>query len=236
MQKKSEYQGKGLPILSWAEDDRPREKLIIKGKAALSDAELLAIIIASGSQELSAVDLAKQLLIKADYNLHLLAKMDQKELQAIKGIGKAKALSIVSAFELGRRRNRLPTIEKVKISSSKDVYNLMRSHLMDEQKEHFWVILLNRANLVLKTHLISSGGVSGTIADPKLIFKAAIDHLASSVILVHNHPSGNKKPSEADIRLTSKLKSSGQALEIQVLDHLIFTDESFYSFADEGLI
>jgi DNA repair protein RadC len=225
-----------LNILSWAEEDRPREKLLLKGKSALSDAELIAILIGSGTRSLSAVDVAKQILSEASNNLNDLAKFSVKDLKSIKGIGEAKAISIVSALELGRRRKEQEFREKVRITCSNDIYQLMKGELMDLPKEEFWVILLNRANRLIRKEQISSGGISGTVADPKIIFKAALDHRASSVILVHNHPSGNLKPSQADINLTKKMKEAGKLLEIPVLDHLIFGDEGYLSFADEGLL
>ncbi len=223
-------------IRNWAEEDRPREKLLNKGKSTLTDAELLGILIRTGTKSLNAVDLAKRVLNEFNQDLNVLATLDAKELERIRGIGKAKAIAIVTAFELGRRRNEIVPDRKFKITSSSDVYKLMRPVLLDQPTEYFWVILLNRANKVIKKLPISMGGVSGTIADPKVIFKNALDSLASGIILVHNHPSGTLKPSEADIRLTRQLKSSGKMLEIPVLDHLIFTDESYFSFTDEGIL
>ncbi len=223
-------------ILSWAEEDRPREKLLLKGKAALSDAELIAILIGSGTKSLSAVDVAKLILKDANHNLHELAKLSVKDLQKFKGIGEAKAISIVSALELGRRRKNSEPVKKEKITCAQDVYELMRPHLWDQPREEFWIIMLNRANVVIKKESISQGGVSGTVADPKLIFKKALENLASSIILIHNHPSGNLKPSEADMKLTRKLTESGKMLDLPVLDHLIFADAGFLSFADEGLL
>ena len=225
-----------LNILSWAEEDRPREKLLLKGKAALSDAELIAILIGSGTRSISAVDVAKMILGDADYNLNKLAKFSVKDLQKTKGIGEAKAITIVSALELGRRRKESDFSEKVKITCSNDIYQLIKPELMDLPKEEFWIILLNRANQLIKKEQISSGGISGTVADPKIIFKAALDQYASSIILVHNHPSGNLKPSRADLDLTSKMKSAGKLLEIPVLDHIIFSDEGYLSFADDGIL
>jgi len=225
-----------LNILSWAEEDRPREKLLLKGKSALSDAELIAILIGSGTRSMSAVDVGKIILSNAGHNLNELAKFTVKDLQKIKGIGEAKAISIVSALELGRRRKESEFVVKIKITCSNDIYDLMKPELMDLPKEEFWIVLLNRANRVIKKEQISSGGISGTVADPKIIFKAALDQYASSVILIHNHPSGNLKPSQTDINLTNKMKEAGKLLEIPVLDHIIFGDESYMSFADEGLL
>jgi DNA repair protein RadC len=222
-------------ILSWAEEDRPREKLLLKGKAALSDAELIAILIGSGSRELSAVDLSKLILQSVNNNLNELAKLSINDLMKFKGIVEAKAISIAAALELGRRRKESETLKKPKITSSADVYEAIRPYLMDLQHEQFWVLLLNRANEVIRPQQISIGGVSGTVADPKMIFKAAIEHLASSIILVHNHPSGNLTPSQADKDLTKKVKEGGRTLDIPVLDHLIFSDNGHFSFADEGI-
>ncbi len=223
-------------ILSWAEEDRPREKLLLKGKGALSDAELIAILIGSGTRELSAVDLSKIILQKASNNLNELAKLSLKDLMKIKGIGEAKAISIAAALELGRRRKDSDVVRRPKITSSKDAYEQIRSYLMDLPHEEFWVLLLTRSNEVIRPVQISQGGISGTVADPKIIFKSALEHLASSMILVHNHPSGNLKPSEADKELTRRLVTSGKLLDIPILDHLIISELGYLSFADEGLL
>lgn len=226
-----------IKISQLAEEDRPREKLLLKGKSALSDAELLAILLGSGTKSLSAVDLAKHILTSVNHDLSQLAKMSVTDLKKFKGIGEAKAITIVSALELGRRRKLINDLPKrSKISSSADVYHIMKPELMDESIEHFYILLLNRNNHVIKKVLISKGGTSGTVADPKIIFKHALDSLANSIILVHNHPSGNLKPSEQDRRLTKKLKEVGDNLEVSVLDHIIFTDVAYFSFSDEGLI
>lgn len=222
-------------ILSWAEEDRPREKLLLKGKAALSDAELIAILIGSGTRELSAVDLSKLILQSVNNNLNELAKLSINDLMKFKGIGDAKAISIAAALELGRRRKESEILKKAKVGSSADAYEAIRPYLMDLQHEQFWVLLLNRANEIIRPQQISIGGVSGTVADPKMIFKAAIEHLASAIILVHNHPSGNLTPSQADKDLTKKVKEGGRTLDIPVLDHLIFSDNGYFSFADEGI-
>ncbi|HEY9116944.1 MAG TPA: DNA repair protein RadC [Roseivirga sp.] len=221
-------------ILSWAEEDRPREKLLLRGRSALSDAELIAILIGSGSSELSAVELSKKILAHVNHDLNSLAKLTVNDLTQFKGIGEAKAISIVSALELGRRRKNSEVKSKPKITCSKDAYDVMITELLDQAFEQFWVIMLTRNNHVIIKRCISQGGVSGTVADPKVIFKRAIEDLASGIILVHNHPSGNLKPSHADIKLTEKLAESGKLLEIPVLDHIIFTDNGYYSFADEG--
>lgn len=227
---------KKLKILNWAEEDRPREKLELKGKSALSEAELIAILIGSGSREHSAVDLSKHILSKVGNDLNVLAKLTIQELTKFKGIGKAKAIAIVSALELGRRRKSTTRESRPQIKSSQSVYNLMISDLMDQPTEQFWVIMLNRSNRVINKRAISLGGVSGTVVDPKVIFKIALEDLASGIILVHNHPSGNLKPSTADKKLTEKMTSAGKMLDIPILDHLIFTDEGYFSFADESML
>ncbi|MBX2841907.1 MAG: DNA repair protein RadC [Flammeovirgaceae bacterium] len=223
-------------IKQWAEEDRPREKLLLKGKSVLTDAELIGILIGSGTRSMSAVDVGKQILRSADNNLNKLAKFSIKDLTKVKGIGEAKAITIVSALELGRRRKAEEVVEKPKITCANDAYQVIKPHLLDLQHEEFWVIILNRANRILKLEPISKGGVSGTIADPKIIFKVALENVASGLILVHNHPSGNLNPSQADIKLTEKMKQAGKFLEIPVLDHLIFTNENYYSFNDEGMM
>jgi DNA repair protein RadC len=224
-----------LKISQWAEEDRPREKLMLKGKSTLSDAELIGILLRSGTVSLTAVEVAKLILRQVNNDLNELAKLTVHDLQKIKGIGEAKAISIISALELGRRRKETVSAKKETITSSQTAYNIMYQYLVDLNHEQFWVIMLNRANMVLKTVMVSQGGVSGTVADPKLIFKSALENLASAIILVHNHPSGNLKPSEADIALTRKVKSAGNLLDIPVLDHIIFTNNGYYSFADEGI-
>jgi DNA repair protein RadC len=225
-----------LRIPQWAEDDRPREKLLLKGRSSLSDAELLAILLGTGTKALSAVDLAKQIMRKADQNLNNLARLSVNDLIKIKGIGKAKAISIVSALELGRRRKEAQASGKLRISGSTDAVEVIRPDLMDLNHEEFWIIILNRANYVMKKIQISRGGISGTVADPKLIFKSALEQNGSSIILIHNHPSGNLQPSQADITLTKNLKEAGNFMEIPVLDHLIVSDNCYFSFADEGLL
>ena len=227
---------KRLNIKSWAEEDRPREKLSGKGKASLSDAELIAILIGSGNREETAVELSKRILNSVDNNLNELGKMDISSLISFKGIGEAKAISIVAALELGRRRKDSAAMHKSTISSSNDAYLEIADVLADLPHEEFWILMLNRANKVVAKKNVSKGGVSGTIADAKMIFKPALEKLASSIILCHNHPSGNLKPSDADIKLTSKLKAAGTSLDIPVLDHLIIGDNAYYSFADEGIL
>ena len=223
-------------ILAWAEEDRPREKLLLKGISSLSDAELIAILLGSGTANLSAVDLAKQIMMDCHQNLNELAKRSVIDLQKFKGIGEAKAITLVSALELGRRRKETEAYNKPQVKTSADVFHYIQPDLMDLHHEEFWILLMNRANKIDKKVRISVGGVAGTIADPKLIFKHALENLASSVILVHNHPSGNNKPSDSDISLTKKLCEAGRFLEIPVLDHVIVCQQTWYSFADEGKI
>jgi DNA repair protein RadC len=221
-------------IKNWAVDDRPREKLINKGSNALSDAELLAILIGSGNKDESAVDLSKRILGYVNYNLVELSGLTVNDfVKNFKGIGKAKAVTIIAALELGKRRRGAEVINRKKISSSKDAYELLQSYFSDSKYEEFWIILLRKNNTIIKTVSVSEGGISATIVDPKKIFKIAIDNNASSIILCHNHPSGNIKPSEADIKLTKNLKAAGSLLEIHVLDHIIISGENYYSFADE---
>ncbi len=224
------------PIRNWAEDDRPREKLLLKGRQSLSDAELLAILLVSGTRNESAVDLAKTILKHAHDNLGELSKMSVTDLIAIKGIGKARAIAIIASIELGRRRNESEVLSREKISSSRDAYEIFRSIIGDRPYEEFWIILLNKANKVLRKCNISEGGISGTVVDPKKIFKISLDHHASSIILGHNHPSGVVTPSEADNRITKKIRDAGILLDVAVLDHLIIGEDTYYSFADEGTL
>ncbi len=223
-------------IKTWAEEDQPREKLLLKGKSSLSDAELLAILIGSGSTDLTAVDLCKMILNEYKNNLNELAKCSVNDFIKFKGIGEAKAVTIVAAIELGRRRKEAEVLKKVKISSSIEAYNFLKPYLMDLDHEQFWILLLNRNLELIKPIQISSGGVSGTIADPKIIFKYAIENLANAIILTHNHPSGNLKPSEADIHLTKKLKQASQLFDINLADHIIFTNHGFYSMSDQNIL
>jgi DNA repair protein RadC len=224
------------PIREWAEDDRPREKLLLKGRQSLSDAELIAILMGSGSRNESAVDLAKRILKESSDNLMELSKLSVQDLMKFKGVGEAKAISIIAALELGKRRRGAEALERKKISSSKDVFEFFSSIVGDLTYETFYILLLNRANSIIRGVQISEGGISGTVADPKKIFKLALDHNATSIILCHNHPSGNVKPSQDDIALTKKIKKAGETMDISVLDHIILGDEKYYSFADEGMM
>lgn len=225
-----------ITIKAWAEEDRPREKLSLQGRRSLSDAELIAILIGSGNRNESAVELSKRILHACNKDLNQLARLNIAELSRFKGIGEAKAVSIIAALELGRRRKETLSAVRVQVSTSIDVYQAIVSQLKDLNHEEFWILLLNRANKITSRHLVSKGGQAGTIADPKIIFNIALENHAASIILAHNHPSGNLKPSQADLELTQKLRSAGQFLDIPVLDHLIVTDQGFLSFADEGIL
>ena len=225
-----------LGIKSWAEQDRPREKLLAQGKGVLSDAELIAILIASGSKNESAVDLSKRILQSVNNNLSELGKLNVKELCKFKGIGEAKALSIIAALELGRRRKETDLLKKDKILTSRSAFEILHPVLADLPHEEFWVILLTRSNSVIGKFNISKGGTTGTIADIKIIYKLAIENLACTLILCHNHPSGNLKPSSEDISLTKKLKETGIIIGIPVVDHLIIGENNYFSFADEGML
>ena len=230
------YSSKKLPIHQWAEDDQPREKLMLKGKGQLSQAELIAILIGSGNREESAVQLAQRILDSVNNNLAGLSRLTIKELMDFKGIGEAKAISIIAAMELGKRRLAAGSKGKVKIKSSKDAFNCLFAELSDKPYEEFWILLLDNAHQLNKKLCISEGGTAGTVADPRKIFKLALDYNASSIILSHNHPSNNLKPSKNDIALTRKLKEAGNNLDIQVLDHLIIGNDSYFSFADESMM
>jgi len=225
-----------LSITQWALEDRPREKLLTKGISALSDAELIAILIGSGTRNETAVELAQRILNNSGNNLHTLGKLNVSDLMKEKGIGEAKAITIISALELGRRRSATETPEKSKITSSRDVFTLMHPVLGDLPHEEFWVLYLNRSNKIIDKMKISQGGVTGTVTDIKIIMKMALDKLALAVILCHNHPSGNTEPSQADIDITSKIKAAGTFCDVAVLDHIIIADKKYTSLADEGII
>lgn len=223
-------------IKYWAEDDKPREKLMLKGKSVLSDAELIAILIGSGSRNESAVQLSKRILASVDNNLNALGKLSVKQLTHFKGIGEAKAISIVAATELGRRRKSEENLELSKITSSKAVFEIMQPIIGELPHEEFWVLYLNNSNKVIYKAQISKGGITGTVVDTRIIYKTALEHGATSIILVHNHPSGTLVASEADKQITRKLKEAGKHLDIPVLDHVIVTEKSYFSFADEGIL
>lgn len=230
------YLNQKWTIKAWAEEDRPREKLLTKGKQSLSDAELLAILLGSGSREETAVGLAQRILKSVENDLNDLGKRSIAELSKFKGMGEAKSISVIAAMELGRRRQLTDVKERPQIRSSRDGYHAIAPLLMDLPHEEFWILLLNRANKVVAREQISLGGVAGTVVDAKVVFRKAIEGMASSIILVHNHPSGNLQPSRQDIDLTKKLKKAGETLDIAVLDHLIIAESGYYSFADESLI
>jgi len=223
-------------IKQWAKDDRPREKLLLNGADSLSHSELLAILIHNGTKEKTAVDLAKEILRSGKDNLNELGKLSVKELMKIKGIGEAKAITIVAALELGRRRQASTILDKPLIGNSKDIALHLQSRLKDFRHEVFAIVLLNRANKVNHFEIISEGGITGTVADPRIILKKALEEDAVSIILCHNHPSGSLKPSKADEELTNKIKEAARFLDIKVIDHIIVSDQGYYSFADEGIL
>lgn len=226
-----------ISIKQWSEDDRPREKLLLKGTSALSDAELLAILIGSGSTSESAVELSRRILSEAaSNNINKLARLSIGDLMKFKGIGEAKAISIVAALELSRRRLPDNESQKVRLNSSKDAYNYINGSLIDLPYEEFWILHLNRANYFTQKTLIGRGGISGTVADIRLMFKSAIENLSSAIIICHNHPSGNLQASSEDIRLTQKCVETGKIMDIPVLDHIIVAGNSYFSFADNGMI
>ena len=223
-------------IKQWAKDDRPREKLLLNGSESLSNSELLAILIHNGSKEKTAVDLAKEVLKLGKDNLGELGKLSIKELMKIKGIGEAKAITIAAALELGRRRESAAPLDKSIIKSSGDIARYLQTKLQDYRHEVFAVLYLNRANKVNHFEIVSEGGITGTIADPRIILRKALEHDAVNIILCHNHPSGSLKPSRADEQLTTKIKEAARFLDIAVMDHLIVSEDGYYSFADEGLL
>ena len=223
-------------IKQWAEDDRPREKLMLKGKAALSDAELIAILISSGNDEESAVSLSKRILEGSNNNLIELSKLSVNDLKKYRGIGEAKALSIIAAMELGRRRQRSTVLEKPIIQNSQKAYDYIQASLSDLAHEEFVVLFLSKSLKVITHETLSRGGTSGTIADIKIILKSALEKLASYIIVAHNHPSGNLKPSTQDIEMTRKLKEACSIMEIQLNDHLIIGENAYYSFSDQGML
>jgi len=224
-----------FPITNWSEDDKPREKLMLKGKSVLSDAELIAILIGSGSRNESAVDLSKRILASVDNNLNALGKVSLSQLIQFKGIGEAKAISIIAALELGRRRRGEDAVELKKVTSSKIIFEIMQPIIGELPHEEFWIIYLNNSNKVISKAQLSKGGITGTLVDVRIVFKTALEMGATGLILCHNHPSGTLIPSDADKQITKKLKLAGDSLEIKVLDHLIVTETSYFSFVDEGI-
>lgn len=223
-------------IKNWSEADRPREKLLNKGSNSLSDSELLAILLGSGSKSQSAVDLAKQILQSADNNLNALGKFSVESLKNFKGIGEAKAVTIAAALELGKRRTNQENPKKSRINSSSSAYQFLQPLIGELPHEEFWVLYLNNSNKVLKPFQVSKGGITGTLVDVRIVLKQALELSATSIILAHNHPSGTLKPSESDKKLTQKLKTACSSLDIKILDHLIVTEKAYFSFADESLL
>lgn len=225
-----------LPMRTWAVGERPREKVMNKGIRSVSDAELLAILLGSGTRQQSAVELAREILADSNNNLRELGRKSVNDLLRIRGVGPAKALSILAAAELGRRRAGLESNTRIPVKSSETVFSIFHPLMGDLEHEEFWLLMLNRANRVSGKYKISQGGLSGTVIDTRIILKKALDQLASSIIVCHNHPSGNRQPSEADIKITEKLLKAAEMLEIKLLDHVIIADKSYFSFADEGLV
>jgi len=225
-----------MPMRLWAEDDLPDQKMLLKGVNSLSDAELLAIIIGTGIKDNSSLEIAQQMLGNSDNNLNAFWRMNYSDLKKFIGIGEKRAVKLLAIFALARRRNEAEAMSQQKVASSRDAFEIFHSLIGDLPYEEFWMLILNKANKILKKVRISEGGVSGTVVDPKKIFKIALDHHSSSLILGHNHPSGSIQPSEADQRITKKIKECGILLDIAVLDHIIVGNEQFYSFADNGII
>ena len=225
-----------MSIKFLAEDDRPREKFLLKGKNSLSDSELLAIIMGSGSRDETAVELARRILASVNNNWHQLSLLTINDLMKFKGIGEAKAISIATALEIGRRRAAQEIPEKPKISCSNDAYKILKLHLEDLRTEEFWALFLNQNNKVIHIAQLTQGGINQSLVDIRIVFKTALEHFATGIIISHNHPSGNLKPSSEDINITKKIKEAGDVMNIQLLDHLIVTQNSYLSFADEGLL
>jgi len=225
-----------LKITDWAVEDRPRERLWNKGPSSLSDAELLAILIGSGTKNASAVDIARELLAMAGNNLSDLGKLTIADIRKLKGVGDAKAVTIIAALELGRRRKLAEANENPQVRSSADVFNIFHPLMEDLPHEEFWILFLNRANKVINRMKISQGGVSGTVTDVRIVLKNAVEYLASGIVICHNHPSGNNTPSDSDIKITRKIKEAGELMDIQLLDHIIICGKEYYSFADSGML
>ena len=225
-----------LSIKNWDLEDRPREKLILKGCSALSNAELIAILMGSGNRDESAVELAKRILNSYQNNLNALAKTSIEALTQFKGVGEAKAISILTGLEIGKRQRLSAALSIPKITCSKDAFDIFQPLLGDLNHEEFWVLYLNNNNKIIEKKMISKGGLTSTLIDVRFIFKRALELLATGIILAHNHPSGQKKPSDADTQITKKIKLAGNTLEIKILDHLIITQKTYFSFADEGIL
>lgn len=225
-----------MSIKFLAEDDRPREKFLLKGKNSLSDSELLAIIMGSGSRDETAVELARRILSSVNNNWHQLSLLSIKDLMKFKGVGEVKAISITTALEIGRRRASQKIPEKPVISNSHNAYQIFRNHLSDLRTEEFWAAFLNQSNKVIHLAQLTQGGINQSIVDVRILFKTALDHFSTGVVIAHNHPSGNLKPSREDIEITQKIREAGKLLNIQLLDHLIITQNSYFSFSDDGLL
>lgn len=223
-----------LTIKDLSPDDRPREKLMLRGRKSLTDSELLAIILGSGSKNKTAIELAQEILLYSENDINLLGHLTFHDLIKFKGVGEAKAVNIIASMEFGRRRAKFSSEKKIKVRSSNDVYNFLKADYQDLKHEECYIILLNRNNEIIRKEQVSKGGVSGTIVDAKIIFKMAFDFGASSMILSHNHPSGNLQPSIEDKKITEKIKDFGKMIELPLLDHLIFADNGYFSFSDNG--
>lgn len=225
-----------MTIKFLAQDDRPREKFLLKGKGSLSDSELLAIIMGSGSKDESALELARKILISVGNNWNQLSLLSVKDLMKFKGVGEVKAISIATALEIGRRRAGQEVSEKPTISNSDDAYQVFKNQLSDLRAEEFWAVFVNQSNKIVHLSKLTQGGISQSIVDIRILFKTALDHFATGIIIAHNHPSGSLKPSREDINITKKIKEAGEFLNVQLLDHLIITQNSYFSFSDEGLL
>lgn len=225
-----------MNLKSLAEDDRPREKFLLKGKASVSDSELLAIIMGSGNREESAVELARRILNSVENNWHRLSQLSIKDLMKFKGVGEAKAISIATALEIGNRKSQQEVLERQQISSSKDIFEVLQPHLSDLSTEEFWAVFLNHQNKILYKTCLFRGGIASSVADVRVIFKTALEHFSTRIIVAHNHPAGSLKPSREDINITQKIKEAGKLLEVELLDHIIIAQNKFYSFKEEGLL
>ncbi len=225
-----------MSIKSLAEDDRPREKFLLKGKGAVSDSELLAIIMGSGNREESAVELARRILNSVENNWHRLSQLSIKDLMKFKGVGEAKAISIATALEIGNRKSQQEVLERQQISSSKDIFEILQPHLSDLSTEEFWAVFLNHQNKILYKTCLFRGGIASSVADVRVIFKMALEHFSTRIIVAHNHPAGSLKPSQEDINITKKINEAGKLLEIELLDHIIIAQNKFYSFKEEGIL
>ena len=225
-----------MRIKSLAEDDRPREKFLLKGKASVSDSELLAIIMGSGNREESAVELARRILKSVENNWHRLSQLSIKDLMKFKGVGEAKAISIATALEIGNRKSQQEVLERQQISSSKDIFEILQPHLSDLPTEEFWAVFLNHQNKILYKTCLFRGGIASSVADVRVIFKTALEHFSTRIVIAHNHPAGSLKPSQQDIAITNKIKDAGKLLEIELLDHIIIAQNKFYSFKEEGIL